>query len=144
MASPSRVRKISRNAWSNGESLSRRQASESCSFGVLGGSGRKSTSEGNLWNKPGTTAACGLRKLRSALDVRKNLPCFLQESFTGACQRKLSVAPIEQLCLQFILQVVNLSAERRLRHVQALGGPTHVQFGGNGHEVSQMAQLHNE
>src|SRR5436309_10673235 len=50
---PKRARRISRNALSNGDSLSRRQASESRNFGVVGGSGRKTTSEGYLWNKAG-------------------------------------------------------------------------------------------
>jgi hypothetical protein len=49
----------------------------------------------------------------------------------------------EATLLEFILQVVNLTAERELRHVQALGGVTHVHLIGHGHKVSQMAQLHN-
>ena len=46
----------SRNVFSNGDSLSRRQASDRWNFGVVTGSGRKTTSDGNLANIPGNSA----------------------------------------------------------------------------------------
>src|SRR5262249_25456167 len=59
-------------------------------------------------------AAGRLRQLSGALHVKENLPRFLQKTFAGRSQGELAVAAIEQLCAQFILQIVNLSAQRRL------------------------------
>jgi hypothetical protein len=73
----------------------------------------------------------------------KNLPRLPQETFSSGRQGQLPLAPVEQLRLQFIFQIVNLTAQRRLRYMQAFCGPTDVQSLGDSHKVSQMAQLHN-
>ena len=77
-----------------------------------------------------------LRKLRSALNVGKNLPRLLQKTFTSGRQGQLLFAPNEQLRPKFVFQIVNLTAERRLRYVQAFCGLTDVQSIGDSHKVS--------
>ncbi|MNF82942.1 hypothetical protein D3C84_652540 [compost metagenome] len=47
----------------------------------------------------------------------------------------------EQLDAQMMLQQLNLSAERRLGHVQPFGGAPEVQFGGNRGEAAQLGQF---
>lgn len=49
---------------------------------------------------------------------------------------------VEQLDAQLGLQLADLLGERRLGHVEPLGGATEVAFLGHRHEVSQMTQIH--
>jgi hypothetical protein len=49
-------------------------------------------------------------------------------------------AALEQLDAELALECPDSLAERRLRHVQALGRPAEVQLLGDGDEVRQMAQ----
>src|SRR5262249_37148280 len=43
---------------------------------------------------------------------------------------------------EFLLEVLNLAAERRLRDVQARGRSAEVQFFGRGHEITQVSKFH--
>ena len=49
---------------------------------------------------------------------------------------------VEQRNAQFIFEIANLSAQRRLRNVKARGGAGHVLFFSDGDEVSQVAEFH--
>ena len=62
----------------------------------------------------------------------------------GAARRRQShfaFAARQQADSQFVFQAVNRLAERRLRHVQALGGVVEVQFFGNGNELLEQTGL---
>lgn len=61
----------------------------------------------------------------------------------GAGGRELHAprGPDEQHEPQLTLELPNRSRQRRLRHVQALGGPPKMQLLGDRHEVPQLAQL---
>ena len=43
---------------------------------------------------------------------------------------------------EFIFEVTNLPAQRRLRNVQPRGGPCHILFLGDGHEVTKVSEFH--
>ena len=51
---------------------------------------------------------------------------------------------LEELNAEPVLELPDVEAERRLRDVQVNGCATEVQFTREGHEVAQMAQIHNE
>ena len=64
------------------------------------------------------------------------IPCYGERQLDAAPRRR------EQLDAELVLELLHLPAERRLRDVQAGGGAPEVQLLGDGHEVTQMAQLH--
>ena len=43
-----------------------------------------------------------------------------------------------------MLQQLDLARERRLRHVEQRGGAAEVQFGGDRHETSELAELEHD
>jgi len=51
-------------------------------------------------------------------------------------------AVLKQCHAQFVFEVADLPAQRRLRNVKPRGRAGHVLFLGNGDEVSQVAQFH--
>jgi hypothetical protein len=86
----------------------------------------------------GLAAARRPGKLSRALNLQKNLPGLFQERFTGWSQSQPLFVSVEQLRPDFILQVVNLAAERRLRDVQAFCGLADIQSVGGFHKISKM------
>ncbi len=48
----------------------------------------------------------------------------------------------EQRTAQFLLQSLDLDAEWRLAHMQLAGGFTEAQRLGDGHEISELAKVH--
>jgi pimeloyl-ACP methyl ester carboxylesterase len=73
-------------------------------------------------------------RARLYLELARNLPRLPQETLSSGRQGQLLLAPVEQLCPQFIFQIVNLTAQRRLRYMQAFCGLTDVQFLGDSHK----------
>ena len=61
-----------------------------------------------------------------------------------ACRREPRTSPgaIEELGPELGLQPPDLLADSRLSHVQARGGAGEALLMGNGHEVGELAQLH--
>jgi hypothetical protein len=53
-----------------------------------------------------------------------------------------ALAPVEKPDPQFFLQLTNLIAERGLRNVHSLGGPSKVEFFGDGDKVTKVSQFH--
>jgi hypothetical protein len=51
-------------------------------------------------------------------------------------------AVVEKRNAQFIFEVANLPAQRRLRNVKPRGGARHVLFFSDGDEVSQVTEFH--
>ena len=49
---------------------------------------------------------------------------------------------VEELQTEFLLQLLDLLAQRRLSHGEAVGGPAEVQLLGHGEEVPEAAEVH--
>ena len=61
---------------------------------------------------------------------------------SGVGEADATSAAIEEHRVELAFEQADLLAERRLRHVEALGGPPEVQFLGNRHEVSKPLKVH--
>ncbi|MNP20294.1 hypothetical protein D3C76_1128600 [compost metagenome] len=66
---------------------------------------------------------------------------FDKEGPAGGGERDAAGAAGEQFDAKVMFQQLNLSAERRLGHVQPFGGAAEIQFGCHGGETSQLSQL---
>jgi hypothetical protein len=69
------------------------------------------------------------------------IPRAGQERASSQRQAHIPSASIEQLRAHLMFEQLNLSAQRRLRHVQACRRAPEVQFLRNDHEAAQMAEL---
>ncbi len=63
-----------------------------------------------------------------------------QEGPAGRGESHRAVGPVEQLDAQVGLEQLDLSAQRRLCHVQAFRGTGEMQFFCDGHEARQLGQ----
>ncbi len=94
------------------------------------------------FNAPRLPLADGRHTLARRVQPLQHRACIHQIGL--ACQRQLH-APAgahEQLGAQFLLQLSDLQAQRRLRDMQALRGACEAQLFRQGDEVTQMAQFH--
>jgi hypothetical protein len=57
-------------------------------------------------------------------------------------QRHLVVFAGEHREAELLFQLLNLPAQRRLRHVETFSRAAEMQFLGDGHEIAKMSQLH--
>ncbi len=88
-------------------------------------------------------AACDpLQFLGQRLRDRQHLACPRQQRVTCVGERHRAPRAHEQLHAQLLLQRADLLAQRRLGDVQPQRRASEVQFLGDGHEVTQVAQLH--
>jgi|GEM_PF-6901779 len=84
-------------------------------------------------SQPGTLCgAVGLIEQRLGLD---------EEGTTGGGERHRTRAASEQRDAELVFQQLDLPAQRRLRHVQALGGATEIQFAGQGGKAAQLGEF---
>ena len=72
----------------------------------------------------------------------QQLGCTTVEQFSGLRQLQSSAAAKEQRCAQLLLQSLNLIAQRRLAHIEPLGGPGKIQLLGNHREVMKSSKIH--
>ena len=74
--------------------------------------------------------------------VAEHGPRLMEEDF--ACWREPNFlrTAFKEHNPELILKVADLSAERRLRHIQARRRSGDVEFLGDGHEVAKMASFH--
>ena len=90
-------------------------------------------------------AAAGLRRPArdpgGVLAGRQHRPRFRQEGTTRGGQRHRMAGALEQPHPQLPLQHLNLPAERRLGHVQALGGATEVELLGEGDKGAEVGRI---
>ncbi len=76
------------------------------------------------------------------VDLCQHQPCFVEKQPPGFAQLDTPVGAFEKTRAQFLLQRLNLLAERRLRNPQRLGCAAKMQLLGNRDEVTQMTQFH--
>ena len=67
-------------------------------------------------------------------------PGFLQEGGSGRGQLDLPVVPFQQFGADGLLQLLDLPAQRRLGHVQALRRAAEVEFFRHGNESGQLVK----
>ena len=85
---------------------------------------------------------CGnaLHGLRRALGQLQDAPRVGQERHPRGRQRHRPRGAVDELHAEFVLELLDLPAQRRLRHVQPLGGPPEVQFLRDGDEAGQPGE----
>ena len=76
------------------------------------------------------------------VDLGQHPPRLFQEQSSGLAKRYPTVGAIEQTRPQFLLQCLDLLAQRWLGYAQHLRRPAKMQLFGHGNEVAQMAQFH--
>ena len=74
--------------------------------------------------------------------VGQDLPSLGQERPPGRRQRDVVGAAFQQADAQLTLKPLHLLAQRRLHDVLPGGRPAEMQFLGQGHEITKLAQLH--
>ena len=67
---------------------------------------------------------------------------FVQKDPARMGQFDVAFIPHEELNPSFVFQLMNLMAQRRLRHVQPPRGSAEVQFFSNGDKIAKMAKFH--
>lgn len=80
--------------------------------------------------------------LVEGLGLRKHPPSLADQLGSDASEPHLASRSVEEHHAQFGLQVLNLLAEGRLRHVQARGCSAETELVCDGHEVTQVPEFH--
>ncbi len=75
------------------------------------------------------------------VDALQDLAPLFEQIPSWLCQRQWSAA-IEQTHAQFVLELLYLAAQWRLRNVEFLGGTAEGAFRSHGGEVTQVTELH--
>ena len=90
----------------------------------------------------GAEVACGdaLDGLGGSLGQLQDAPCVGQERRARRGQRDRARGAVDQLHTELALELLDLPAQRWLRHVQALGGAAEVQLFGDGDEARQPGE----
>ena len=81
-----------------------------------------------------------LHGLRCSLGQLKDAPRVRQERHPRGRQRHRSRRAVDELHAEFVLELLDLPTERRLCHMQTLGGPPEVQFLRDGDEAGQPGE----
>ena len=92
--------------------------------------------------RPGLPLVDAARVVRGAVEVGQDRARVAQEGLAGRRHLHAPARPREELAAQLVLQQPDLVAQRRLGHVEPLGGAAEVQLLGDGHEVAELTQLH--
>src|SRR5207248_11514198 len=71
------------------------------------------------------------RYVCDAIELPQDNPCFVDESAAGRGQLHVTFGPFEEHDSNFLLEMTDLHAERRLAHVQPFRGASEMQFLGN-------------
>ena len=77
---------------------------------------------------------------RRALGQLQDPPGIRQERHPGRGERDRPGGAVDELHAEFVLQLLDLPAQRRLGHVQTLGGPPEVQLLGYRNEAGQAGK----
>jgi len=72
----------------------------------------------------------------------QHLASIDQEPSAGGRQLDVSAVADEELGPELTFEIADLLRERRSSEVKPLGGPTEMQFLGNGDEVGQLPEFH--
>ena len=81
-----------------------------------------------------------LDRLRRALGQLQDAARVGQEGHPGRGQGDRPGGAVDELHAELALELLDLPAQRRLGHVQPLGGPPEVQFLGDGDEAGQPGE----
>ena len=65
-----------------------------------------------------------------------------EQYLPGRGKRYAAAVPVEQACTEIAFQGLDLLRQRWSGNAQPRGGPAEVEFLGDGHEVAQLAELH--
>lgn len=76
------------------------------------------------------------------LKLGKDRIAARQQAFPCLREEDRAAAPVEQDRAQLLLNLLDLAAERRLRHVQPFGRTAKVQLLGHGDEIGQLFEVH--
>lgn len=94
--------------------------------------------------QPQRAAEAGARAARHghrALGLFERAPRFEQERFAGRREPRAAVVALEQCDAQFVLELADRRAERRLSHVQSLGRAPEAERFGDRDELPELAQI---
>ncbi len=82
------------------------------------------------------------RVVSGLVDVGEDRACPLEVGPAGLGEVDAAGGAVEQLDAELGFQLADLLGERRLGHVEPLGGATEVTLLGHRHEVPKVAQIH--
>ena len=92
--------------------------------------------------RAGLTKPQGLGEVLKMVGLSDDIAGHLQQDSTAVRERDLPTRSLEQLHAERPLKPDDLLAQRRLSHVQRLGGAAEVEVLRNCDEVPQLAKLH--
>jgi hypothetical protein len=90
---------------------------------------------------PATGVAQPLGHRPDLLDALEDLERLLVDEAASLGQAKRPELTLDQLDAEFLLELLDLSAERRLGDVQPLGGPGEAPLAHDRHEVAQVTEF---
>ncbi len=96
-------------------------------------------SQGNLSDFAGGLTTCRQRRVFRRAEEPTRIP---QQAPTGRRQRNLMSRSIEEASSDICFERPNLTAQRRLRNAQRIGGAAKVQPFSDRNEGSKMTKLH--
>jgi hypothetical protein len=81
------------------------------------------------------------RRGNRALRLHHRAFAFLEKYPARRRQARDTIGALDQQCSQFFLDLFDRDRERRLRHVQTIGGAAKTEFFCNGDKLSKLTQL---
>jgi hypothetical protein len=83
-----------------------------------------------------------LRLFPESADLAEQATAVDQQVFAGPGELESATHSVEEPDTEFLFQIRDLSRQRRLRDMQALGGSRHGADFRDGHERTHMAEVH--
>ena len=103
---------------------------------IVGGRGGKSDLD-----RAGLAERDALGDQRRALGKAQDTPRLGENTASGRRQLHRAAGALKQLCIQMMLQDLDLPAERRLGHAKLGGGPAEMHLFGDRDETLELAEL---
>jgi hypothetical protein len=88
---------------------------------------------------PGLAALYAARLGNGFVELRQDGARIVEEAAAGVGQFDPAAIAPEERGAEFFLQILDLTAERRLREIQAQRRPPEVQFLSDRHEITELA-----
>jgi hypothetical protein len=83
-----------------------------------------------------------LGRLKCVIEVAEHCAGIIEESATSVSQLNTPRLPSKELYIHFLLDRLDLSAERRLLHAEPLRSARDVPFLGDSDEIPEVSQFH--
>src|SRR5208282_2932050 len=83
-----------------------------------------------------------MRCRHDAIGLNEGAARLFQHDAARVGKLDAAARALEQLHPEFVFELADLLAERRLRHMQALRGAAEVQLFSDGDEVAEVSQFH--